>query len=211
MPGFVEVDLVAHCGESTHGEYLNSLTMTDISTTWTECFALRNRSQQTVSQAIKQARTRLPFALLGIDSDNGTEFINAHLFNYCKQEHITFTRSRPYKKNDQAHVEQKNWSIVRQVIGYDRYEGEVACEALAALYEVVRLYTNFFQPSMKLLSKERLGSKVKKTYEEAKTPYQRVLASPQVSEEVKDALRKLYLTLNPVVLLRQIEQCQACL
>jgi hypothetical protein len=145
VPGFVEVDLVAHCGESTHGEYLNSLTMTDISTTWTECFALRNRSQQTVSQAIRQARTRLPFALLGIDSDNGTEFINAHVFNYCKQEHITFTRSRPYKKNDQAHVEQKNWSIVRQVIGYDRYEGAVACEALAALYEVVRLYTNFFQ------------------------------------------------------------------
>ena len=211
VPGFVEVDLVAHCGESTHGEYLNSLTMTDISTTWTECFALRNRSQQTVSQAIRQARTRLPFALLGLDSDNGTEFINNHLFNYCKQEHITFTRSRPYKKNDQAHVEQKNWSIVRQAVGYDRYEGEVACEALAALYEVVRLYTNFFQPSMKLLSKERLGSKVKKTYDEAKTPYQRVLASPQVSEEVKDALRKLYLTLNPVALLRQIEKCQACL
>lgn len=211
VPGFVEVDLVAHCGESTHGEYLNSLTMTDISTTWTECFALRNRSQQTVSQAIRQARTRLPFALLGLDSDNGTEFINNHLFNYCKQEHITFTRSRPYKKNDQAHVEQKNWSIVRQAVGYDRYEGEVAYEALAALYVVVRLYTNFFQPSMKLLSKERLGSKVKKTYDDAKTPYQRVLASPQVSEEVKDALRKQYLTLNPVALLRQIQQCQACL
>ncbi|MGZ3617080.1 MAG: hypothetical protein ACXWPS_19760 [Ktedonobacteraceae bacterium] len=148
---------------------------------------------------------------MGFDSDNGTEFINNHLFNYCKQEHITFARSRLYKKNDQAHVEQKNWSIVRQAVGYDRYEGEVACEALATLYVVVRLYTNFFQPGMKLLSKERLGSKVKKTYNGAQTPYQRVLASPPVSEEVKDALRKHYLTLNPVALLRQIQQRQACL
>ena len=155
VPGFVEVDLVAHCAESTHGEYLHSLTLTDIVTTWTECLAIRNRSQHTVHAAIVQARTRLPFPLLGLDSDNGTEFINDLLLRYCQQEQITFTRSRPYKKNDQAHVEQKNWSIVRQVVGYDRFEGQRACEALAALYEVVRLSTNFFQPCMKLQSKER--------------------------------------------------------
>jgi IS30 family transposase len=152
VPGFVEVDLVAHCAESTHGEYLNSLTLTDITTTWTECLAIRNRSQHTVHAAIVQARTRLPFPLLGLDSDNGTEFINDLLLRYCQQEQLTFTRSRPYKKNDQAHVEQKNWSIVRQTVGYDRYEGQRACEALAALYKVVRLYTNFFQPCMKLQS-----------------------------------------------------------
>ncbi|HXX78519.1 MAG TPA: DDE-type integrase/transposase/recombinase [Ktedonobacteraceae bacterium] len=211
VPGFVEVDLVAHCGESTHGEYVNSLTVTDITTTWTECLALRTRSQHTVHAAIGQARTRLPFPLLGLDSDNGTEFINDLLLRYCQQEQITFTRSRPYKKNDQAHVEQKNWSIVRQTVGYDRYESQDACDALAALYEVVRLYTNFFQPSMKLHSKERLGSIVKKTYDTAKTPYQRVLESEQVTQESKVRLQAQYRTLNPVALLRQIEQRQASL
>jgi hypothetical protein len=202
---------VAHCGESTHGEYLHSLTLTDITTTWTECLALRNRGQHTVHAAIVQARTRLPFPLLGLDSDNGTEFINDLLLRYCQQEQLTFTRSRPYKKNDQAHVEQKNWSIVRQTVGYDRYEGHRACDALAALYEVVRLYTNFFQPSMKLHSKERLGSKVKKTYDTTRTPYQRVLESEQVRQESKDRLQAQYRTLNPVALLRHIEQRQASL
>ena len=211
VPGFVEVDLVAHCGESTHGEYLNSLTLTDITTTWTECLAIRNRSQYTVHAAIVQARTRLPFPLLGLDSDNGTEFINDLLLRYCQQEQLTFTRSRPYKKNDQAHVEQKNWSIVRQTVGYDRYEGQPACDALAALYQAVRLYTNFFQPSMKLQSKERLGSKVKKTYDTARTPYQRVLESEQVTQARKDRLQAQYRTLNPVVLLRHIEQRQDAL
>ena len=211
VPGFVEVDLVAHCGESTHGEYLNSLTLTDITTTWTECLAIRNRSQLTVHVAIVQARTRLPFPLLGLDSDNGTEFINELLLRYCQQEQLTFTRSRPYKKNDQAHVEQKNWSIVRQTVGYDRYEGQRACETLAALYEVVRLYTNFLQPCMKLQSKERLGSTVKKSYDTARTPYQRVLESELVTRESKDRLQAQYRTLNPVTLLRQIEQQQASL
>jgi hypothetical protein len=211
MPGFVEVDLGAHCGESTHGEYLNSLTLTDITTTWTECLALRNRSQYTVHAAIVQARTRLPFPLQGLDSDNGTEFINDLLLRYCQQERLTFTRSRRYKKNDQAHVEQKNWSIVRQTVGYDRYEEQPACDALAALYEVVRLYTNFFQPCMKLQSKERLGSKVKKTYDTARTPYQRVQESEQVTQESKDRLQAKYRTLNPLALLQQIEQRQAAL
>ena len=137
--------------------------------------------------------------------------INAHLLRYCQTEHLTFTRSRPYKKNDQAYVEQKNWSIVRHLVGYGRYEGAAACEALGCLYEVVRLYVNFFQPSMKLVSKERVGAKVRKHYDAATTPYQRVLDSPQVTDEVKEALQRQYLTLNPVTLLRQLHHAQAVL
>jgi hypothetical protein len=211
QPGFTEVDLVAHCAESTKGEYLHSLTVTDVATGWTECLALRNRGQQVVWAGIVRVRARLPFARLRIDSENGVEFINEHLLRSCQQEHLTFTRSRPYKKNDQAYVEQKNWSIVRQLVGSARYEGQPACDALQRLYEVVRLSINFFPPSMKLLSKERVGGKVKKKYDAAKTPYQRVLESEQVTEQVKAALRQEYLTLNPVTLLRQIRRQQALL
>ncbi len=210
-PGFSEVDLVAHCGDSTQGEYVHSLTLTDVATGWTECLALRNRGQQVVFTALVRARAQLPFPLVGIDSDNGGEFINAHLLRYCQNEHLTFTRSRPYKKNDQAYVEQKNWSIVRHLVGYGRYEDAAACEALERLYEVVRLYINFFQPSMKLVSKERVDGKVKKRYDVAKTPYQRVLDSLQVADEVKAALRQQYVTLNPVVLLRQLHRRQETL
>lgn len=209
--GFTEIDLVAHCGQSAKGEYLHSLTVTDVATGWTECLALRNRGQQVVFRALVRARGRLPFPLLGIDSDNGGEFINAHLLRYCQEERLTFTRSRPYKKNDQAYVEQKNWSIVRQLVGYGRYESEAAYEALQRLYDVVRLYTNYFQPNLKLLSKERIGGKVKKKYEAAKTPYQRVLEAEQVTQEVKTTLQQEYLTLNPVALLRQIRRQQALL
>ena len=208
-PGFTEIDLVVHCGTTTRGEYLHSLTMTDIATGWTECVALRNRGQQSVFQALVLARSRLPFPLCGIDSDNGVEFINAHLLRYCQDQELTFTRSRPYKKNDQAYVEQKNWSSVRQLVGYERYESLSAYEALQALYDVVRLYTNFFQPSLKLVSKERVGSKVKKKYDLARTPYQRVLDAAQVSEEVKASLRQQYATLNPVALLRHMQRLQA--
>ena len=210
-PGFTEIDLVVHCGTTTRGEYLHSLTMTDIATAWTECVALRNRGQQSVFQALVLARERLPFPLRGIDSDNGSEFINAHLLRYCQNEQLTFTRSRPYKKNDQAYVEQKNWSIVRQLVGYERFESASAFDALQALYEVIRLYINFFQPSMKLVLKERVGSKVKKRYDKAKTPYQRVLESEQVTEEVKASQRQQYVTLNPVALLRQMQRLQAVL
>src|SRR3972149_5072065 len=123
-PGFMEIDLVAHCGNTTEGQYLNTLTCTDLSTGWTDVTALPHRSHQAVSQALQQMRQRLPFPLLGIDSDNGGEFINDLLYQYCLDEKITFTRSRPYKKNDQAHVEQKNWSVVRHTVGYDRWETE---------------------------------------------------------------------------------------
>ena len=210
-PGFLEADLVAHCGTSTSGEYLHTLTLTDVTTTWTVCLPLLNRSQQAVKTAIDRARTRLPFPMLGLDSDNGSEFINANLLRYCRQEQITFTRSRPYKKNDQAHVEQKNGSIVRQFVGYDRYEGREAYQRLDALYLVLHPYVNFFQPVMKLVSKERVGNKVKKQYDTAKTPYQRTLESDQVSDEVKQRLRKEYESLNPAALLRTIESRQDAL
>jgi hypothetical protein len=204
-PGFMEIDLVAHCGDSTHGEYLNSLDMVDVKTRWVELCGLINRSQATVKAAIIACRERLPYPLLGLDSDNGAEFINAGLKHYCEAQQITFTRSRAYKKNDQAYVEQKNWTAVRQTVGYDRYEGEAACQALNAVYEPLCLYLNFFQPVMVLVEKTRHGAKVKKRYDLAKTPYQRVLDSPDVREDIKQRLRTLYLTLNPLALLRQIE------
>jgi hypothetical protein len=205
QPGFMEVDLVAHCGDSTRGEYLNSLDMIDVKTRWVELYGLSNRSQATVQAAIITCRRRLPYRLRGLDSDNGAEFINAGLKHYCELEHITFTRCRPYKKNDQAYVEQKNWTAVRQTVGYDRYEGQAACEALNALYQPLRLYLNFFQPVMVLREKTRQGAKVKKRYDAAKTPYQRVLDAAEVPEEAKQRLRQVYQTLNPVALLRQID------
>jgi len=211
QPGFMEIDLVAHCGDATRGEYLNSLDMIDVKTRWVELYGLINRSQATVSAAIVICRGRLPYALLGLDSDNGAEFINHDLQRYCEHEHITFTRCRPYKKNDQAYVEQKNWTAVRQNVGYDRYEGPAACAALNALYEPLRLYLNFFQPVMVLVEKIRDGAKVTKRYDVAQTPYQRILAAPEVPEAAKERLRKLYPTLNPAALLRQIQTRQEAL
>jgi hypothetical protein len=211
QPGFMEVDLVAHCGASAGGEFLNSLDMIDVSTRWVELAALLNRSQATVTAAIRDCQIRLPYPLRGVDSDNGAEFINHDLQRHCEQEQITFTRCRPYKKNDQAYVEQKNWTAVRQVVGYDRYEGQAACAALSALYQPLRLYLNFFQPVMVLVEKQRDGAKVTKRYDTAKTPYQRVLDAPEVAEEVKTRLRQLYVTLNPAALLRQIQTRQQAL
>lgn len=210
-PGFMEVDLVAHGGPSAEGEYLYSLNMLDIETRWNEFVGLPNRGQASVTAAVASCRRRLPFRLLGLDSDNGAEFINGNLWRYCEQQRITFTRSRPYRKNDQAHIEQKNWTTVRQFVGYDRFEGPAACDALNALYAPLRLYINFFQPVMVLIAKERQGARVKKTYDAAKTPYQRVLDAPAVPEEVKTRLRQFYATLNPLRLLRQIEAAQQTL
>lgn len=205
-PGFVEIDLVAHCGDSVQGEYLNTLNVVDLATGWSECLVLANRSQRQVSAAIERLRQRLPFPLLGIDSDNDSAFINDNLYRYCLREKITFTRSRPYKKNDQAHVEQKNWSVVRRLIGYDRYESDPALQLFEAIYQDWRLYVNFFQPVLKLVEKRRVGSKVSKRYDTARTPYQRVLESPAVTDQTKEQLRQLYLTLNPVVLRQRIDQ-----
>ena len=205
-PGFVEIDLVAHCGDSTHGEYINTLTAVDVTTGWTECLPLANRSQRQVSAAIILLRQRLPFPLLGIDSDNDSAFINDNLYRYCEKEEITFTRSRPYKKNDQAHVEQKNWSVVRRLIGYDRYESPQALALFETIYEDVRLYINFFQPVLKLTDKHRVGSKLIKHYDTARTPYRRVLESPEVVDKDKKSLRQLYAPLKPVTLRHRIDE-----
>jgi len=205
LPGFVEMDLVAHCGDSAAGEFLHTLNVIDIETRWTEPIALPNKGQKATFDGIKTMRHRLPFPLLGIDSDSGGEFINHHLYNYCQDEHITFTRARPYKKNDQAHVEQRNWTIVRQVVGYARYESPEALILLNVIYQDLRLFVNFFQPVMKLVSKTRVGSKVRKKYDTAQTPYQRILASTYIDQVVKEQLTELYLTRNPVELQRRIE------
>jgi hypothetical protein len=205
-PGFLEIDLVAHCGNTTEGQYLNTLTCTDLATGWTDVTALRHRSQAAVSEAIQRMRHRLPFPLLGIDSDNGSEFINDLLYRYCLNEKITFTRSRPYQKNDQAHVEQKNWSVVRHTVGYDRWETEQELVLLKSIYDDLRLYINFFQPSFKLIAKERLGNKTRKRYDPAKTPYQRVLDRTDISLEAKARLMNLYVQLNPAELRRRIDQ-----
>jgi hypothetical protein len=205
QPGFLELDLVAHCGDTTAGVYLNTLTATDIATGWTECLALARKSQEAVSQAIHELRQRLPFPLLGIDSDNGSEFINDTLYRYCLTERITFTRSRPYRKNDQAHVEQKNWSVVRHTIGYDRWESAEELALLADIYADLRLYVNYFQPVLKLLGKEQVDGKTVKRYDQATTPFRRVLAE-DLPVEAKAALVQQYLTLNPVSLRSSIDQ-----
>lgn len=205
-PGFTEIDLVAHCGESTRGEYLNTLSLVDVASGWLECGAVTYRSQREVFAALEAIRQRLPFGLLGIDSDNDSAFLNDHLVRYCHSQQLTFTRSRPYRKNDQAHVEQKNGSVVRGLVGYDRYEGAAATRALNAVYTVLRLWVNFFQPSMKLIGKQRIGSKVRKQYDVAQTPCQRVLASPQVSQADKDALRQQFLGLNPVAVRHALDE-----
>ena len=207
-PGFIEADLVAHCGDHIGGSYLNTLTMVDVATGWTECLALLFRDQETVLPAIQQAAQQLPFPLLGLDTDNGTEFLNYALFNYCFRQSITFTRSRPYKKNDQCHVEQKNGAVVRKFIGYDRFEGVEPCRLLAELYWHLRLYLNFYQPCLKLVEKKRIGARVTRKYDQAQTPYQRVLAAPSVPAEVKQQLREQFLALDPVYLLTTISQLQ---
>lgn len=206
--GFLEIDLVAHDGGSSHGEYCQILDATDICTGWSEQIAVPTKAQRFVFAAIQEVRERVPFELLGLDSDNGSEFINQQLVRYCKEEAITFTRTRAGRKNDNCYVEQKNWSIVRRMSGYGRFEGGEACQALNELYMVVRDYVNFFMPSMKLLEKVRDGAKVTKRYDKAQTPYERVLASPDVPKAVKTKLRRRYAALNPAALKREMEQIQ---
>jgi hypothetical protein len=204
-PGFLEIDLVAHCGSTTEGIYLNTLTATDIATGWTECLAVSNKTQVSVSQAIVELRQNLPFPLLGLDSDNGSEFINDTIYRYCLSEQITFTRSRSYQKNDQAHVEQKNWSVVRHTVGYDRLETSEELDLLRSIYADLRRYINFFQPVLKLVGKERIDNKIIRTYDQAMTPYRRVLALDALPLEVKARLTALYVQLNPVTLRNRID------
>jgi len=211
QPGFFEVDMVAHCGTNAEGMFLWSLVLTDVATGWTECLAMRHRSQDAVIDALGLVRQLLPFALLGFDSDNGGEFLNYGVLDYCKNEGITFTRGRAYKKNDQCFVEQKNGSIVRQLVGYDRYEGEVAYRQLAELYRAARLYVNFFQLSMKLVNKQREGSKVQRKYDAAQTPFQRLVVSGILAEEKIQHLTRVFHALDPVRLLQQLQALQDAL
>ncbi len=210
-PGFLEADLVAHCGGSAEGAFLCTLTLTDVATTWTECLPLLHRSQLGVVQALQRARGMFPFPLLGIDTDNGGEFINEELLTYCVGQQLTFTRGRVANKNDQCYVEQKNGSVVRQLVGYDRFEGERAYRQLAELYRAVRLYVNFFQPSMKLRTKTRTGSRVRRVYDRALTPFQRVLASGVLGAESERRLQAVHRALDPVRLLHQLETLQEAL
>ncbi|MEA2021912.1 MAG: transposase, partial [Candidatus Caldatribacteriota bacterium] len=175
---------------------------------WVEMIAVKNKAQVWVFGGIEDIKERLPFSILGIDSDNGAEFINDHLLRYCKEEHITFTRSRPYRKNDSCFVEQKNWSVIRRAVGYTRYDTDKELSILNELYSYLRLYSNLFQPVRKLIKKERIGSKVSKRYDEAKTPYRRVLASPDIEDKIKVKLKNKYAMLNPAELKRKITKLQ---
>lgn len=208
VPGFVEVDLVGHDGGVLRGEHCQTLDVTDVATGWTETRAVRNKAQVHVFAALKEIRAALPFPVLGIDSDNGSEFINHELYRYCEQKRITFTRSRAYKKNDGCYVEQKNWSVVRRNVGYARFDAPEELEVLNELYASLREHTNFFIPSAKLLSKTRDGAKVTKRYDTPQTPYARALASEHVTEAAKRRLTRRYGQLNPVALKRRIVELQ---
>ncbi len=207
-PGFVEADLVAHCGDRASGTFLNTLTITDIASGWTELIPLLRKSEADVRSGLVNIRSVLPFPILGLDTDNGSEFINYELMRFCETERITFTRARAYRKNDQAHVEEKNGSIVRRMTGYDRFEGLAAWRAMAALYAKLRLYVNFFQPSQKLLKKRREGSKTIKQYDVARTPCQRLLDSTYIRPATKTGLSETFSDLDPVLLLEQIRVLQ---
>jgi hypothetical protein len=192
--GFVEADLVAHSGPTAKGSFVQTLTLTDIATGWTECAPLLVREQKLLTEALSEMRQRMPFPPLGFDTDNNSVFMNETVRTYCAEAGLVFTRCRPYRKNDQAWVEQKNGAVVRHAVGYRRYEGLEAAAALARLYTALRLFVNFFQPSFKLATKTRDGARVKETYLRPATPCQRLLADTRASEEVRRQVRAIYAT-----------------
>jgi hypothetical protein len=207
-PGYCEADLVKHCGGVHEGSFVHSLTLTDIHSGWTECTALVVREQTLVIEGISQIWRQLPFALRGLDTDNDSVFMNQTLQNYCREQQLEWTRSRAYRKNDQAWVEQKNGAVVRRLAGYGRLSGLNAAAILGRLYQSARLYVNFFQPSFKLASKQRDGALVRRRYHPPLTPCQRLLASPYVDEAVKGQLRQQFAALDPVALLKAIRDTQ---
>ena len=198
--GFGEIDLVQHDGGNNKGDFASTLNFTDVATSWTEPVATPNKAQVHVFAALQKIRVRLPFPLLGIDSDNGSEFINDELFRYCIQEQLTFTRGRVGRKNDNPFVEEKNWSAIRRSVGYGRFDTPKQLAHLNAFYEVHRLYFNHFIPVTKLIATERRGSRLTKKYDALKTPYQRVLDAPEVSAKAKAKLRREHARLDVVVL-----------
>jgi len=210
-PGFFEMDMVAHCGKSVAGSHAHSLVLTDIASGWTEAAALIVREQTLITTAVEEVRTKLPFPMLGLDVDNDSAFINETVLNYCKDRKFELTRSRAYKKNDQAWIEQKNGAVVRRLVGYGRLEGAIATAALGKLHEVGRLYVNYFQPSFKLKSKARDGAKVTKKYHAPATPHERLLADERVTEECKERLRRTFSILDPVLLLSRLREAQRSL
>lgn len=209
VPGELEIDLVVHCGGTMSGQYIHSLVATDVCSGWTEALPLLAREQSLVVEGLDVICNRFPVPVIGLNSDNDSAFINDTLLDYCQKKNLKFTRSRPYQKNDQAWVEQKNGAIIRRFVGYDRFSGVVAGKLLGQLYQGIRLYVNYFQPSFKLLEKTREGAKVKRRYSKPMTPSDRILGHRMVSDEDKVALRSQLSTLDPLVLLHRIRDAQA--
>ena len=207
-PGFFETDLVAFCGETVTGDYVNGLNLTDIAIGWVLLDAVMGKAQSRVFPAISRARDRLSYDMLGLNPDNGSEFINWHLMRYCRKNKISFTRIRAGKKNDNAYVEQKNYTVLRRFIGYGRFDTDKQLAIIKAILKLVEAYVNFFQPSLKLKNKQRVGSRVKKKYHTAKTPYQKLLEAGILTKKNKQKLQSYYKTLNPMELKRQIYKLQ---
>jgi hypothetical protein len=209
-PGYFELDTLSHCGGRASGQFCQTLTITDVGSGWTEEYALLNSAQRWVKEHIAQARAALPFPLLGIDSDNGGEFINHQLLDWCKENGVKFTRGRPYRKNDNCFVEQKNGDVVRKTVGYSRFEGQNAADALADVYRHLNPLLNYFYPTLRLAAKEKLPSgRYKKIYEkDPKTPCQRLLDSPDLSGECKAELLRRKAALNPVELKRAMDEAR---
>jgi len=204
-PGFTEIDLVAHSGDRADGEFVYTLNVTDIHTTWVESGAVLGKSEVRVQETLEDLRAALPFRLQGIDSDNGSEFINAHLYRYCQRRQIQFTRGRPYKKDDNAHIEQKNWTHVRKLMGYVRYDSAAAVAAMNAVYADLRLLQNLFLPSVKLVTKERVGARVRRRYDRPQIPLDRVRACPEADAAKVQALVALRARLDPFQLAQRID------
>lgn len=206
LPGYGEIDTVVHCGSTLLGNMAYTVNFTDIATTWAESAAQINKGQERTLENIKTIRSRLPFPLKGLDPDTGSEFVNWHAKDWCDQEEIELTRSRPNHRNDNAHVEQKNYAGVRKFLGYWRIETREAIDLMNELYSgPLRLYINFFQPSMKCIKKVRVGSKYIRKYDKPQTPYQRVLAHKKIEQSAKDELTRIYETLNPLKLKKEID------
>lgn len=206
VPGFFEMDTVAHDGGTACGEYCFTLDFTDVCTGWTVLYALLNKAHRWVKESSEDLKKNLPYPLKGLDSDNGSEFKNYQMVKWCDENKVTFTRSRSYKKNDNCFVEQKNYSVVRHLVGYYRYEGEAAKIALQNLYDKWNLLVNYFYPSVKILAKERKNAHTYKKYDSAKTPYRRCLESDKISDEVKSRLQEIKTKLNVVQLKKQVEE-----